>query len=416
MRALAAMVLALIIGVAAQAAEVKPFTDPNHNFASTEAEVRILDLSVLAHDELKSRGLLYEDDEVVDFVRALGRKVAPQFAPYAPPLELYVVRDALVNAFALPTARVYINLGLISVVESEAQLAAVIGHEIAHVVLRHSLRTAIDRKRKIIASHVGDLLLFGTGLVYLGTAASLASYSRGEEKEADLVGLGYLVAAGYSARAAPAVFEAFQSMESGEGARGSIYASHPDSAQRIAYLNEAIAERFADSPEEVTADTAQYGAMRDRVLEENVKIRLARKRFELTDRALARAQRYASDGALIEYYLGEVRRGVADDPAAAAQDRALMQDQRKKEKEFLAAFQAERPQNYERAVAHYQAALAARPGFALAHRGLGMVAHAQGRSADAIAALQVYLASDDDLSDRRFVERIIKISQRSAAQ
>lgn len=411
-----AMVVLLTIGAGVTAADVPPFTDPNHNFASTESEVRILDLSVLAHDELKSRGLLYEDDEVVDLVRALGRKLAPQFAPYAPPLELFVVRDALVNAFALPTARVYINLGLISVVESEAQLAAVIGHEIAHVVLRHSLRTAIDRKRKIIASHVGDLLLFGTGLVYLGTAASLASYSRAEEREADLVGLTYLVAAGYSAHAAPAVFEAFQSMESGEAARGSIYASHPDNTQRIAYLNEAIAEQFPDSGEEVAADTEQYGAMRARVLEENVKIRLSRKRFELTDRALERARRYAADGALIEYYLGEVRRGVADDPAAAARDRVLMHGEPKKEKEYLAAFQSERPQNYGRAVTHYQAALAARPDFALAHRGLGMVAHAQGRSADAIAALRIYLASGDDLADRSFVERILKNLKRSVAQ
>ncbi len=405
----------LLAAGAAHAADVKPFTDPNHNFGALKEEVRILDLSVLAHDELKSRGLLYEDDVVVDYVRALAAKLAPTFARYAPPLEVFVVRDALVNAFALPTARIYINLGLMSVAESEAQLAAVIAHEIAHVVERHGLKTALDRKRKIIASHVGDLLLFGTGLVYLGTAASLASYSRGEEKEADLKGLEYLVNAGYPATAMPAVFDVFESMQPGEGARGSVYASHPEGRQRIAYLNETIASRYPDSPAELPADSAQYGAMRDRVLEENIRIRLARQRFELTDRSLERARRYTADPALLEYYLGEVRRGVAEDPAAAGRDRAQMSNQPKKEKEFTAAFEAERTKNYAAAVSHYQAALGLRPDFALAHRGLGMVAYAEGRDADAIVALETYLASDDDLKDRRYVERIVKTVKRRAA-
>jgi predicted Zn-dependent protease len=388
-------------------ADVKPFTDPDHDFASTKAEIRILDLAVLAHDELKSRGLLYDDEHVVDYVRRIASRVAPAFARAAPPLEVYVVRDALVNAFAFPTARIYINLGLMSVVESEAQLAAVIGHEIAHVVLRHSLRSAIDRKRKIIASHVGDLLLFGTGLIYLGTAASLASHSRGEEREADLVGLQYLVAGAYEPNAAPAVFDVFQTMTAGEGARGSIYASHPDNAERIAYLAEAIATDQT-APRPVTADLGDYATLRNRILEENVKIRLARQRFELTDRTLERARGYAGDPALVEYYFGEVRRGVADDPEAAAADRALMRDEPRQQKAFATDFAAARAENYARAVAHYQAALAARPGFALPYRGLGLVAHAEGRDRDALAALERYLASDDDLEDRRYVARIVK--------
>lgn len=117
---------------------------------------------------------------------------------------------------------IYVNSGLLSAAQNEAQVAFVLSHEVAHLTLRHPLKAAIARRNSIVTAHVADLLLFGTGLAYLPLGPAIASYSRSQEEQADIEGLRLLVAAGYPTTAAPAFFQRLLQLPNGQVEKGSL--------------------------------------------------------------------------------------------------------------------------------------------------------------------------------------------------
>jgi predicted Zn-dependent protease len=156
--------------------------------------------------------------------------------------EVSRVSDDTPSAFALPCGSVDVNTGLFQVVKTEDQLAAVMGHEIAHVVARHP-EERISREA-----------LVGTGAAVLGAAApdlaGLASsaatlglilpFSREQESEADVIGLQYMARAGYNPRAAVQVWQNFAAASSGEPP--AFLSTHPSHGDRIARLQEQMPE------------------------------------------------------------------------------------------------------------------------------------------------------------------------------
>lgn len=204
--------------------------------------------------------LLPDSSPVSRYVSDLGKKLAAH-APggsngeEAWPYAFHVVNQKEINAFALPGGTVYINLGTIQAADSEAELAGVLAHEIAHVVQRHGTRAA----SKQMAAEVPLALL--AGMLGKSTAVQAAAFgisfgvgsyflknSRQSESEADLLGADIMYDAGYDPHA---LAEFFTKLEDQAGGRGSeldqFFSDHPDPGNRV----ESVSQEVATLPSKV---------------------------------------------------------------------------------------------------------------------------------------------------------------------
>src|SRR5215469_16205938 len=101
--------------------------------------------------------VLPESSKVTQYVQALGQKLAAEALGYKWPYNFHVVNVADINAFALPGGAIFVNLGTIQAASNEAQLAAVMSHEISHVVLQHSICNLEKEQRVGIFAGLGQL-------------------------------------------------------------------------------------------------------------------------------------------------------------------------------------------------------------------------------------------------------------------
>jgi predicted Zn-dependent protease len=151
------------------------------------------------------------------------------------------VEEGGANAFALPGGYVYITRDLLKELKTEAQLAAVLSHEIGHVVARDTLvalSEQIGMTALVIAAQAGG----ARGSDFVAAVLSL-QFSRDDEKEADLAGLSYMTQAGYDPNG---MVETMQSLEKLQTIRPvEFFSTHPNPESRIAYIQERIARRYA---------------------------------------------------------------------------------------------------------------------------------------------------------------------------
>jgi predicted Zn-dependent protease len=198
---------------------------------------------------IRSNFPLVEDPEITGFVREMVDRLQKTMPPQPFPIQVYVVRNPALNAFAAPGGNLFVFTGMILGVESESELAGVLAHELAHVSQRHIARH-IERAQLIsIGSMLGLLAggLIGSGeagqaVMYgalAGGQSAYLKYSREDEREADQVGMNYLTAAGYRAEGMPESFEKIRRRKWLSGGNIPTYIStHPDVEERINYLYE----------------------------------------------------------------------------------------------------------------------------------------------------------------------------------
>jgi predicted Zn-dependent protease len=193
------------------------------------------------YDQIIAAYGLYEDQAVQDYVNAVGQRVARNSHLADWDFKFTVLDDESINAFTTGGGYVYINRGLLAYLNSEAELAAVLGHEIGHVTARHPARR---QTRGVLASVLatGAAIATGSGavaqLANIGATAWLQGYGRENEMEADRLGLEYATKTGYRPEAMGEVFKVFKAQESfelnrakAEGREPQIYhgvfSSHP---------------------------------------------------------------------------------------------------------------------------------------------------------------------------------------------
>jgi len=145
---------------------------------------------------LDSSGLLHDDKQLEEYLNRLAAKLLPPVQG-RPRIIMKVLRHPSLNAFAYPTGRVYFHTGILAAMDNEAQLAAVMAHEITHVQERHLAREFTSRKKKS-AEEADSLRKILT---------SVNCYSRLLESEADAAAVRMMVAAGYDPREAPGMLE-----------------------------------------------------------------------------------------------------------------------------------------------------------------------------------------------------------------
>ena len=193
--------------------------------------------------------ILPDSSRVTRYVQDLGQRLAAQAPGYRWPYNFHVVNVQDINAFALPGGSIFVNLGTIQAASDEAQLAAVMGHEISHVVLQHSVCNLEKQQRVGLLAGLGQvasgLILGDTGVGALaqqgiGITAGLSflHMSRGAEQQADLEGVGILYDVGYDPRAMPQFFETIQAKYGQGGAQ--FLSDHPNPGNRTEYVDREI--------------------------------------------------------------------------------------------------------------------------------------------------------------------------------
>ena len=192
---------------------------------------------------------VYPDPRLQEYIDRVGQKLAAGSERPDLAWTFRVVDDPVVNAFALPGGHVYVTRGLMAHLTSEAQLAAVIGHEIGHVTARHSV-TQMSKERIARIGLIAGSLLSPTlaGVAARGLDVLFLKYSRDDERQADDLGLRYMYAQGYDPREMPRVFEVLHRVSQEQaGQRIPAWRStHPSEEERIRTTGRAVARMGND--------------------------------------------------------------------------------------------------------------------------------------------------------------------------
>jgi Zn-dependent protease with chaperone function len=187
------------------------------------------------------------------------------------PWEFHCVNDRSINAFALPGGYVFVNRGAIEAADTEAELAAVMAHELSHVALRHGTNQAT--KAQAAQAGVGIFgALFGgsTGgalLTQLGSFTAggvLLKYSRGAETQADVMGTQVLYDSGYDPRAMAQFFEKLNQETKGKNPPAFL-SDHPNPENRVERVDEEI-EKLGGVPANARRDTPEFEAVKREVM------------------------------------------------------------------------------------------------------------------------------------------------------
>ena len=230
------------------------------NLFSMRQEVR---LGKQFSDRISRQAVLVKDPLVTEFVNRIGQNLVRN-SDVKVPVEIRVIRDDTVNAFALPGGFFYVNSGLIVFARDEAELAGVMGHEIAHIAGRHGTRQA---SRAQLTSMTAEILIrtyggYNTGTAVAIIAANIAlpltflKFSRTFEKKADFLGMQYLYKTGYDPLSMVAFFERLSAMDKRrKGFISNAFRSHPLSAKRVVRVQKSIDELLPERPQYAVSST-----------------------------------------------------------------------------------------------------------------------------------------------------------------
>lgn len=344
--------------------------------------------------ELKTAGNRIVDPKLEAYVSGIVCELA---GPYCPEVRTYLVRTPAFNATMMPNGVMQVWSGLLLRTRNEAQLAAVLGHELGHFIRRHS----VQQLEQMVST--GDFLVFfqlataigGVGavgdLAALIATGSIYAHGRDAEREADLVGLAIMAEAGYDPREAAKVWaQLIREREASDEPQGGsvFFATHPSEDERQAYLERLAAELH--QAESQTLNRARYldhiAPWRTKFLRDEVDL-------GNHDTSLELLEMLEEDGfkpGEIRYFAGEVYR--------------LRGEEKKKQGE-------DEESDFVRALAAYDEALGLAGVPDEVHRSVGMVHYRLEDREAASGAFATYLERVPGAVDRAVIEYMIQQSQ-----
>jgi predicted Zn-dependent protease len=273
--------------------------------------------------------------EIQRLVSEVGRKMAATSERPQLPWEFNVVDDNTPNAYALPGGKISITRGLITLFETEDQLAGVIGHEIGHATARHyNAQASRGQIAQILvgAATIGagamdvdpNLVAAGAGV---GAQLVLTKYSRDQERQSDELGMKYMTAAGYNPKGFAESMEILKTTHDREpDALSQLFASHPVTGERITTARERLSQQYAQytsRPEKTSEFQRAIAPLRKEApafkIADEGKALLAQKKVREADAKFSQAAQMAPDAAILHVYHAQTRWNLQD---AAGAERA----------------------------------------------------------------------------------------------
>jgi predicted Zn-dependent protease len=273
--------------------------------------------------------------ELTTYVNEVGQKLAA-VADRKLPYEFVVLNNSVPNAWALPGGKIAVNRGLLTQLHSEAELAAVLGHEIVHAAARHGAKAQergtmmqvglaaaqIGAAVSDVDSNVAGLLIQGAGV---GAQLVQQKYGRDQELEADRFGMKYMKLAGYDPAGAVTLQETFVRLSEQDGAKKQgwlegLFASHPPSPERVEQNKRTAAELGPGgevAPEKYAAHVKPLRAVEPAYQKYDQALAAARKKDYANARSLAEdATRLLPKEGRFHELLGEISLAQKEPQAA----------------------------------------------------------------------------------------------------
>jgi predicted Zn-dependent protease len=274
--------LSLVVALAVMAPNPAFATDPKKdpeqignrnvgkgvNFYSLEKEIGI---GKGLAQQVERQAKIINDPVISEYVNRVGQNLVRN-SDAKVPFTIKVLDSEEVNAFALPGGFFFVNSGLILKADSEAELAGVMAHEIAHVAARHGTRQATRGEIANLATIPLAIMTYGTWTGYgIYQAASILvpigflKFSRGFEAEPDMLGLEYMYKSGYDPTAFVDFFEKIETMEKRKpGTMAKVFSTHPPTDDRIKSAQKNIQEILVAKPEYVIT-TSEFNDVKSRL-------------------------------------------------------------------------------------------------------------------------------------------------------
>ena len=300
----------------AQAAGGRDFLAPGYRPAAESDERGLWSLMDRVERNMRQSRFVVRDAGVNDYVRGIACRLAKD---HCPDVRVYVLRTAQFNASMAPNGMMEVWTGLLLRCVDEAQLAAIIGHELGHYLRRHTVARWRDARSK---ADFGAFLGIGLAVAGLGAVGSLAnlalvatifSFSRDQEREADEIGLELMTKAGYAPVAAAEVWDQLiAEYKAGTAERTSqlLFATHPEPEERVDALRAAAGRTSGPAGERGHERyLAELAPIRGRLVADELGLRQYGRSLLVFERLLAQAP----DDGTLWYGKGEVYRLRGDD-------------------------------------------------------------------------------------------------------
>jgi len=413
----------------------------DEKFAFGKVDLDLLSEIKLLDERFEKEGVVFHEQNLDAYLNRVGTSVAADKKLENVEWKFRALRDPTPNAFALPNGSIYINTGLLALLDDENQLAAVIAHEITHVSERHTyLRNRSLRKIMLtmnIINTIGNWNPIGgpAGLAIsliasvspFMLAISVLGYSKDQEKEADLEGLKLATAAGFVPDGMPNSFKAMQRDVEGEQFN-SFYSDHPKLQERVNYTTTSIpADARKLSEEETKTAKSDYLAVMELADRHDVELAINEGRFRSAVFVSQKLVSLRPDSSANVFYLAESYRmlgprnaELTDQQRTKGEKKKAAKSRAKRTLEELDAELLKTPAgqeawkaNSEKSETLFLRALELNRFNASAHRGLGMLYERLNRKQDAAGEYAKYLELAPNAIDTERVRRRLAVLRES---
>ncbi len=410
-------------------------------FTFGKIDLEVLEQSDLLDTKFERDGLVLQDEPANAYVRRIGLSLVPKGLNLERvSWNFRLLRDPQPNAFALPNGSIYVSTGLIFLIDNESQLAAIIAHEMTHVMRRHTYVQNRSNRKKFLTMNimsaigtyapggiVGAVITIVTTVAPFILIATVYGYSRDLEREADLKGVDMMISAEYSPEEMVNVMKLLNKDFEGENIR-LFYNDHPALDERIKYLSSYLGARAdrVTHQMELNRERAAYFGQMESVMRHDLQLSINAARFRSAVYLAQRLVDFHPDSEnlfwLAEAYrtLGprspqltekELTNNAKKDAAKKRVKRTLEEEER----ELLEtpAGKDNWQQHQQKAEEFYLRALKAENPVPALHRGLGMLYEKLGRANDAASEYEKYIELAPAAIDRERIKRRIEALRRT---
>ncbi len=338
-------------------------------------------------DAINGSGVLYQDAELENYLKLIVKKLQVNSTSPNISFQIKVVKDPNLNAFAFPNSVIYVHTGILARMDNEAQLAALLAHEMTHCTHRHTLRVLRSIKdrpayfgavRKTLAK-IATVRGLAQFLGITGSMAAVSGYTRELETEADRVGLDLMVKANYDPREALKLFEHLRQEIEIEGFEEPyFFGTHPNVHQRVENVNNWLVAKYRGKGTGFK-NRKIFQSKMSRLILDNARLDLRQGRFYIAQRTVKKYLTTKPEDARAYYLLGEIFR-----------QRGLQNDTRT-------------------ALENYEKAISLNPSFAEPHKAMGLIHYKDGDRRLAKKFFESCLLLSPDTPDKAYIQGYLKL-------